>query len=325
MRAIICREWGGVDSLTISDIPSPKPGPSSLLIDVIATSANFADLVMIAGNYQTRPSFPFAPGLEAVGIISECGSEVKNFKPGDRVMALLDYGGFAEQVVAEADVCFLVPDNMNNCTAAAFLIAYASSHVALRWQAKLENQETLLVLGSAGGVGLTAIEIGKVIGARVIAGASSNEKLELAKNRGADYIVNYSEEDIKSEVMAFTNHNGVDVCFDPIGGDLFDSALSSVGWGGRYLHIGFAGGIPKIPANRLLVKHRSAMGSALRFFRHHRPELLQKTVYELIEWWQKGFLKLEIAGEWELKNAIQALEQLNDRTVKGKAIIKIKS
>ena len=306
-------------------MPPPKLGPNNILIEVIATSANYADLVMVAGNYQTRPNFPFAPGLEAVGIILECGAEVKNFKPGERVMALLNHGGFAEQVIADASVCFLVPENMDDNTAAGFLIAYVSSHVALRWQARLANNESILVLGSAGGVGLTAVEIAKVMGAKVIAGASSNEKLKLAYSRGADYLVDYSKKDLKSEIMNLTNNSGVDVCFDPIGGSLFDSAFSSVGWGGRYIHIGFVGGIPKVPANRLLVKHRSAMGSALRYFVRYRTDLLRESVLELIKWWQAGHLKLEIAGEWKLEEAVSVLKKLEERSIKGKAVIKLKS
>jgi len=324
MRALVCKKWGSPKDLQVSELPEPEIGPTSVLIDVFAASVNYADLVMIEGRYQTRPSFPFAPGLEAAGVIVKCGVDVKNFKPGDRVMALLDHGGFAELAVAYEDICYAIPTGMDNETAAAFLIAYASSHVALCWQANLDPGENLLVLGSAGGVGLTAVEIGKIMGARVLAAASTSEKLALAKSRGADETINYSEVDLKNVVMDLTEQKGVDVCFDPIGGKYFNSALSSVGWGGRYLHIGFVGGIPEIPANRLLVKHRSAMGSALRFYRNNRPDLLEKSVTSLLDWWGKGLLKIEISQTYKLEEAINALNHLQKRSVTGKVVIRIK-
>jgi NADPH:quinone reductase len=212
---------------------------------------------MVAGSYQTKPALPFSPGLEAAGIVAACGDGVTRFKPGDRVMAILAHGGLAELAVAPEAETFAIPDRMSFDEAGAFPVAYISSHVALRWQARLEPGETLLVLGAAGGVGLTAVEIGKAMGARVIAAASTAEKLAVAGERGADELVNYATEKLTDRVMALTDGKGADVCFDPVGGELFDAALSSLGWGGRILLIGFVAGVPKIPANRLLVKHRS--------------------------------------------------------------------
>src|SRR5262244_9911 len=220
MRAVICRAWGPVEDLTIEDVPAPTPAADEVLIDVRVTSVNYADSLMVAGKYQTRPPFPFSPGLETAGVVARCGSGVTRFRPGDRVMATLAYGGLAEQAVAKESETFAIPDGMSFDEAGAFPIAYISSHVAIRWQGRLEPGETLLVLGAAGGVGLTAVEIGKAMGARVIAGASTAEKLAVARERGADLNVTDTTEKLTERVMALTNDKGADVCFDPVGGEL---------------------------------------------------------------------------------------------------------
>src|ERR671931_13906 len=204
MRALLCRAWGAIDGLTIADVPAPTPGPGEVLIDVKATAVNYADAIMVAGKYQTKPALPFSPGLETAGVVAACGDGVTRFAPGDRVMAILAYGGLAEMAVAEEVETFAVPDDMTFDEAGAFPIAYISSHVAIRWQGRLEPGETLLVLGAAGGVGLTAVEIGKAMGARVIAGASSAEKLAAAQARGADEVVNYATENLTERVLALT-------------------------------------------------------------------------------------------------------------------------
>jgi NADPH2:quinone reductase len=283
MRAVMCRAWGPVDDLVVEDVEPPAVGKGQVLIDVRATGVNYADAIMVAGKYQTKPPLPFSPGLETAGVVAQCGEGVTGFRPGDRVMAILAYGGFAERAVADEVETFAMPPAMSFDEGGAFPIAYVSSHVAIRWQARLEAGETMLVLGAAGGVGLTAVEIGKALGARVIAGASTAEKLAAARERGADELVNYAAENLTERVMALTDGKGADVCFDPVGGDLFDPALSSLGWGGRILLIGFVGGIPNIPANRLLVKHRSALGSSLRYFRWHAPDKLRRSIERTIE------------------------------------------
>src|SRR5499425_3526543 len=213
MRAVICRAWGAVEDLTIEEVPAPAPAADEVLIDVRATSVNYADSIMVAGKYQTRPPFPFSPGLETAGVVARCGAGATRFKPGDRVMATLSWGGLAEQAVAKEGETFAIPDGMSFEEAGAFPIAYISSDVAIRWQGRLEGGETLLVLGAAGGVGLTAVEIGKAMGARVIAAASSAEKLAVARERGADEVVNYVTEKLTERVMKLTNDKGVDVCF----------------------------------------------------------------------------------------------------------------
>jgi NADPH2:quinone reductase len=300
MRAVICRAWGAVDDLTLERVPSPLPGPRQVLIEVKATGVNYADSIMVAGRYQTRPPFPFSPGLETAGIVVACGEEATRFKPGERVMAILPYGGLAERAVADEIETFGVPARMPFDIAGAFPIAYVSSHVAIRWQGRLEAGETLLVLGAAGGVGLAAVEIGKAMGARVIAGASTGDKLEVARAHGADALVNYATESLTERVMALTDGKGADVCFDPVGAPLFDAALSSLGWGGRILLVGFVGGIPSIPANRLLVKHRSALGSSLRYFRWHAPDKLRHSVAE---------------------HSVKAIRLLTDRAAAGKIVV----
>ena len=321
MRAVLCRAWGPIDTLELADVPPPVPGPTQVLIDVRATGVNYADSIMAAGQYQTKPPLPFSPGLETAGVVTACGRDVTRFKPGDRVMAILAHGGFAEQALADEIETFPIPARMPFDEAGAFPVAYVSSHVAIRWQGRLEPGETMLVLGAAGGVGLTAVEIGKAMGAHVIAAASSTEKLDATRAHGADDTINYATEKLTERVMALTGDKGADVCFDPVGGDLFDAALSSLGWGGRFLLVGFVGGIPKIPANRLLVKNRSALGSSLRYFRWHAPDKLRRTVEELMAWYEAGKLKPLVSHRLPLERTVDAIRLLTDRKAHGKIVV----
>src|SRR5256712_5498603 len=276
---------------------------------------------MLPEKYQPRPPFPFSPGLETAGVVAACGEDVTRFSPGDRVMAILAYGGVAEMAVADEGETSAVPDSMPFDEAGAFPIAYISSHVAIRWQGRLEAGETLLVLGAAGGVGLTAVEIGKAMGARVIAGASTADKLEVARERGADETVNYATEKLTERVLALTDGKGADVCFDPVGGELFDAALSSLGWGGRILLVGFVGGVPQIPANRLLVKHRAALGSSLRYFRWHAPDKLPRSGEELVGWYGEGKRRPCITHRVPLERSVEAVRLLTDRKAHGKVVV----
>jgi len=323
MRAMMCHAWGEAESLTLEEIEPPTPGPGEVLIDVKVTSINYADSIMVAGRYQTKPPFPFSPGLETAGVVAQCGEGVTQFQPGDRVMAILPYGGLAEQAIATTDETYHIPNRMSFEEAGAFPISYISSHVALRWLGRVEVGETLLVLGAAGGVGLTAVEIGKAMGARVIAGASTAEKLAVAQAHGADDLVNYSTENLTERVMALTGDQGADVCFDPIGGELFSAALSALGWGGRILLIGFVGGVQQIPANRLLVKNRSAMGSSLRYFRWYQPEKLQKSVEELLALFEAGKLKPCVTHRLPLERSAEAMRLLTSRQAHGKVVVTI--
>ena len=321
MRAVICRAWGAIEDLKLERVDPPMPGAGQVLIDVKATGVNYADSIMVAGRYQTKPAFPFSPGLETAGVVAQRGPGATRYEPGDKVMAILAYGGFAEQAVADEAETFAVPDGMPFDEAGAFPIAYISSHAAIRWQGHLEAGETLLVLGAAGGVGLTAVEIGKAMGARVIAGASSAEKLAVARAHGADALIDYTTENLTERVMALTDGKGADVCFDPVGGALFDAALSSLGWGGRILLIGFVGGIPSIPANRLLAKHRAALGSALRYFRWHAPDKLRRSVGELFQWYQAGKLQPYVTHRLPLERGVEAIRLLTDRKAHGKVVV----
>jgi NADPH2:quinone reductase len=321
MRALVCRAWGEVETLKVEEMPPPVPGRGEVLIDVKATAVNYADALLVAGRYQTKPTLPFSPGLETAGVVAACGEGVTRFARGDRVMAVLAYGGLAEQAVAPEAETFAIPAGMSFDEAGAFPIAYISSHVAIRWQGRLEAGETLLVLGAAGGVGLTAVEIGKAMGARVIAAASTAEKLAVVRERGADEVVNYATEKLTERVMALTSDRGADVCFDPVGGDLFDAALSSLGWGGRILLVGFVGGVPQIPANRLLVKHRAALGSSLRYFRWHAPDKLRRSVDELLRWYGEGRLRPLISHRLPLEGSVDAIRLLTDRKAHGKVVV----
>ena len=323
MRALICRAWGDIDTLEMAEVAAPVPGPGEILLDVVATSANFADSIMVAGNYQTKPDFPFGPGLEAAGRVAKVGDGVEGFKVGDAVMATLAHSGFAEQAIARAQNAWPLFEGMSFADAAAFPIAYLSAHAALRWQGRLEAGETMLVLGAAGGSGMAAVEIGKALGARVIAGASSDERLRAVKDHGADEVVNYAEENLKEKVMALTDDRGCDVCFDPVGGALFDSALSSLGWGGRFIHFGFVAGVPQVPANRLLVKHRAALGSSLRYFQHTKPDLLARSMAELAEFYSQGLLHPMVSHRLPLERGVEALRLLTERRAFGKIVVDV--
>src|SRR2546427_1187768 len=321
MRAVVCRAWGAVDDLRVEEVATPIPGPDEVLITVKATAVNYADALMTAGRYQTRPELPFSPGLETAGVVAACGEGVTRLKPGDRVMAILAYGGLAEMAVAPESETYAIPAGTSFEEAGAFPVAYISSHVAIRWQGRLEAGETLLVLGAAGGVGLTAVEIGKAMGARVIAAASTPEKLAVARERGADDLVNYTTEKLTERVMALTEGSGADVCFDPVGGDLFDAALSALGWGGRILVVGFVGGVQNIPANRLLVKNRAALGSSLRYYRWRAPDKLRRSVDELVQWYEAGKLRPCISHRLPLEKSVEAIRLLTERRAYGKVVV----
>jgi len=323
MRALVCRAFGPVEDLRIEDLPPPVPADDEVLIEVKATAVNYADSIMVNGNYQTKPPFPFSPGLETAGVVRAAGPKTSRFKPGDRVMATLVAGGMAEQAVAKELECMPIPEGMGFVEAGAFPVAYLSSDVAIRWQGRLQAGETLLVLGAAGGVGLTAVEIGKAMGARVIAAASTAEKLAAAAQHGADDGIDYTRESLKERVNELTGGRGVDVCFDPVGGPLFDEALSSLAWGGRILLVGFVAGVPKIPANRLLVKHRAALGSSLRYFRFYAPDKLRQSMQALNDWYAEGKLKPHVSHRLPLEQGIEAIKLLTERKALGKVVLVI--
>lgn len=322
MRAVLCKEWGGPEKLVVEDVPAPSLRSGAVRIKVHAAGVNFADLLLIAGQYQERPAFPFTPGAEAAGVITELGAGVSGLKPGDRVMALTGLGAFAEEVVVDAPRVLPIPDGMEFSAAAAFPVAYGTSHGALDWRAHLQPGEWLLVTGAAGGVGLTAVQIGKAMGARVIACAGGPEKLAIAQQHGADHLIDYSREDIRERVKAITGGQGADVIYDPVGGDAFDAALRSIAWGGRIIVIGFAAGrVPQIPANIVLVKNIDVIGFYWGSYQAHKPELLRSSFTQLFRWFQEGKLRPHVSHQMPLHDAARSLQLLQQRKSTGKVVL----
>lgn len=323
MKAVVCHRWGSIEELAIERIAEPRPGPDEILIEVEASGINTTDLLLVRGEHQTSRSLtlPYVPGLETAGRVIACGERVTRFAPGARVMALLSSGGLAERAVAKESEAFAIPAGMKDESAGAFPVSYISSHLALHWNGRLLEGETLLVLGSSGGVGYAAVQIGKAMGARVIAGASSPEKLAIAREAGAEEVLDYSRGKLKESVMEMTAGRGVDVCFDPIGGALSDEALSTLAWGGRILILGFVGGFQQIAANRLLVRNRSAIGCSGRHFRLHAPEKLARSVDMLLHWVEHGNLRPRVDRVLPLERSVEALQMLADRRVAGKVVV----
>ena len=317
MHAVVCLELTGIDGLRLDDVDPPPLETGSILIDVHAAGVNFADTLITRGEYQEKPPLPFSPGMEVAGIVREVDPYVVNISPGDRVVAQLDHGGFAEIAVARKEDVALIPDTMDFPTAATFPLAYLTSHLALQHRARIQSGEVLLVHGASGGVGLTAVEVGKALGATVIASASSPEKLATARQHGADHLINYTEEDIRDRVLELTG--GVDVVYDPVGGDSFRASLRCINPGGRILIIGFASGdVPQIPANHLLVKDASTLGLSIGQIRKHQPKLIRDSLTELLSWWTAGRLKPLVSATYPLKDYAQALESITSRRTTGK-------
>jgi NADPH2:quinone reductase len=325
MRAVLCKEWGGPEKLVVEDVAPPSIHSGAVRIAIHAAGINFADLLLISGQYQEKPAFPFTPGMECAGTITEVGAGVTGFKVNDRVMALTGTGSYAEEIVVDASRLYPIPANMDFASAAGFPVVYGTSHGAFDWRAHLKPNEWLLVHGAAGGVGLTAVEIGKVMGAKVIACASRAEKLEIARQHGADHLIDYSREDIRERVKAITGGRGADVVYDPVGGDAFDASLRAIAWGGRIIIIGFASGrIPQAPANILLVKNIDVIGFYWGSYQVRKPELLRDSYAKLLGWFEAGKLKPHISAQFDPKNVAQAMNLLRERRSTGKVILKIR-
>lgn len=322
MRAVLCKAWGGPRSLVIEQVPVPEPGRGQVRIAVQAAGVNFADTLMIAGKYQEKPPFPFVPGLEAAGEIDAVGPDVKNLSKGDRVMAVLSYGAFAERALAPVSAVFKIPKAMDISIAASFPVAYGTSHVALRHRAHLKAGETLLVHGAAGGVGLTAVQIGKVLGATVIGTARGADKLNVARTNGATHTIDYGSEDVRARVLEITNKRGADVIYDPIGGDIFDASVRSLAWEGRLLTIGYASGrIPSVPANLMLVKNASIVGCYWGAYLRQAPDVIRRSFEELLKWYGDGLLAPHISANFQLDEAAEALEMMLERKSTGKVVL----
>lgn len=324
MKAVICPAFAPVDALACGDFPAPNAGPGELVIDVVAAGVNYPDVLIVQGKYQTKPALPFVPGSEASGRVAAIGEGVEGFAVGDRVAAFTGSGSFGEQVRVPATQVWPLPSDVDLEVAAGISITYGTSYHALKDRARLKSGETLLVLGAGGGVGLTAVELGKLMGARVIAAASSAEKLALAKAQGADELINYAQEDLRERVKALTDGQGVDVVYDPVGGPMNLTAVKSLAWGGRLLIIGFAGGeIPSVPANLLLLKSASAVGVLWGNSVRADPVGQGANMLQLFDWLAQGAIKPVIDTRFAMTDIVAALHHLEGRKVKGKVLLTI--
>jgi NADPH:quinone reductase len=324
MLAVVCRELSGVDGLSVEELPSPAPGPGQVLIRVRTAGLNFADSLIIKGQYQERPPLPFIPGMEIAGSIEACGAGVAGLAPGERVLATLEHGGFAEAAVAAADHVVRLPDEVDDVAAASLPVAYGTAYGALCWSGRLQASETLMVHGAGGGVGLAAVECGHVLGAAVIATARGSTHLDAARSRGADHLIDTAREDVRERSLELTGGRGVDVVFDPIGGELFTASLRAIAWEGRVLVIGFASGeIPQIPANRLLLKNAGAIGFYWGSYRKHDPARVRACLDQLLRWGADGRIRPHASDVLPLEQAREALELLMARKSTGKVVLRM--
>ena len=324
MRAVLCKQYGPPESLLFEEIPSPTAGPGEVVVSVKAASVNFPDVLIIQNKYQFKPPLPFTPGSELAGIVKAVGAGVSAFKPGDKVIAFTTYGAFAEEVKTEATRLLPLPDKMSFAAGAAFLLTYATSDHALRDRGALRPGETLMVLGAAGGVGVAAIEIGKALGARVIACASSEDKLAVCREHGADATINYAKEDLREQIKALTGGKGVDVVYDSVGGPYSEPAFRSLAWRGRLLVVGFAAGeIPKLPLNLALLKGASVVGVFWGDFVRREPKEFAASVRQLGQWYAEGKLRPHVSQTFPLEKAADALKLMAARQVKGKVVLTV--
>ena len=324
MKAIVCKQYGPPESLAYEELPAPQPGPGEVVVSVKAASLNFPDVLIIQNKYQVKPPLPFSPGSELAGIVKTVGEGVQRWKAGDRVMAFTTYGAFAEEAKTEASRLIPMPEAMSFETAAAFVLAYGTSDHALRDRGGLRAGETLLVLGAAGGVGLAAVEIGKALGARVIACASSEDKLRVCREHGADAVVDYAREDLRERIRALTEGRGADVVYDAVGGAYSEPAFRSIAWRGRHLVVGFAAGeIPRLPLNLALLKGAAVVGVFWGDFARREPERLAQSVQQLGRWYEEGKLRPHVSSTFALAQAPEALKLMAERRVTGKVVLRI--
>lgn len=324
MKALQCVELAGPEKLVFSEVDDPKPGSGQVLLEIKAASVNFPDVLMIQGLYQNQPPMPFIPGAECSGVISEIGEGVDSCSVGDHVFVMAGTGCFAEKLVVDAASVTLIPKAMDFPVAAALPMTYGTSLYSLKQRANLQPGETLLVLGAAGGVGLSAVEIGKAMGARVIATASTDEKCNVAKDHGADEIINYSNGEFKDTVKSMTDGKGADVIYDPVGGDVFDQSLRCISWEGRLLVIGFTSGrIPSAPANLALLKSCDIVGVFWGAFVERTPKINLQNFEKLYQWIEEGYINPRISMKVPLENTLDAMQAIADRKIIGKAIVKI--
>lgn len=325
MLAIRCHSHGPPENLSLDDIETPTPAGNEVLVEIHAASLNFPDGLQIRGQYQFQPDMPFIPGSEAAGVVRAIGAEVEGFAPGDRVMAAQGIGAFAEFAAVPARSIRKIPDNMDFATAAAFPMVYTTSYYALKQRGGLQAGETLLVLGAGGGVGMAAVELGKIMGARVIAAAGSEEKLDFASRVGADELIDYSDGELKEKVKELTGGAGADVIYDPVGGDLFDQCCRCINWNGRLLVIGFTSGrIPAYKANLALLKGSSMVGVFLGRFRQTEPEAYEANFRELLELYREGKIKPLVTQRFPLADYVAAFNVFTQRRALGKVVLEMR-
>jgi len=322
MEAIVCHALTGPDSLRLDDVAEPRPAAGQVRIRVRACGVNFADSLITRGQYQKQPQPPFSPGFEVAGEVVELGAGVQSVAIGDRVIALAPHGGYAEQLVVDASRCVAMPAALSWADGAAFPIVFGTSHLALWHRARLRAGEALVVHGAAGGVGLTAVSIGKLLQATVIATANGQEKLQVAREHGADYLIDTSVDDVRLRIRELTGGRGADVVYDPVGGDLFTASLRSMAFEGRILVIGFAGGgVPQIPANHLLVKNVDVIGVNWPAYAEMHPQMMSESFRRLMQWVVDGAIKPHVSATYPLAQAVEALNQVLSRKSTGKVVI----
>ena len=325
MKAVLCKSFGPAENLVLEEVASPEPKKNEILLDVHAAGVNFPDTLIIEGKYQFKPPFPFSPGGEAAGVVAAVGEKITHVQPGDRVMALTGWGSFAEQVVVPAYNVMQIPKGMDFNSAAAFGMTYGTSMHALKDRGNLQPGERRRGLGASGGVGLAGAESGKAMGAKVIAAASSAEKLAVAKAAGADELINYTEASLKDEVKRLTGGQGVDVIYDPVGGDLFDQAIRSIAWNGRLLVVGFASGrIPELPVNLTLLKGAAVVGVFWGSFAQRQPQDNLANFQQLFAWHAEGKLKPLVSQVFPLDQAAAAINALGQRKAVGKVVVQVR-
>lgn len=322
MKAIVCEKLGGPHDLVYKELPDLVPGAKEIVINIKACAINFPDTLIIQGKYQVRPELPFSPGSDISGVVAEVGSAVTQYQVGDEVFGVVPFGGFAEQVVAKTKNIFPKPPGMDFSIAASFLYAYGTSLHALKDRAKLKAGETIAILGASGGVGLAAVDLAKRMGAKVIACASTQEKLTLCESYGADELINYTNEDLKSRIKELTTGKGANVVYDPVGDKYTEPALRAMAWQGRYLVVGFAAGqIPKIPLNLALLKGCEIVGVFWGRFTQEQPQDNMANSLQIIQWYNEGKIKPHIHKLFSLKEAPIALEEMMNRKVRGKVVL----
>ena len=324
MRALLCKEFGHGRSLVLGDLPQPAPAASEVRIDVACAGVSYVDALMVRNKHQNKHELPFAPGMTVAGTVSKVGANVERLQPGQRVVALVYDGGLAEQGVAPERETFAIPDNVSWQDAAGLVNSFLTPYAAIRLEAQARQGETLLVLGAGGTVSSAAVAIGKALDLHVIAAASTDAKLALASEQGAAHLINYTNEDLLASTRAICEDTGVDIVFDPIGGELYEPAFKTLDWGGRYLIIGFAGGaVPQFAGNRLLVKNRKALGFVLMYYRRHRPDLLAQTVSELLDLVASGKLSTTPQHVLNIDRAGAAIDAFFERSALGCTVINI--